>query len=395
MRWSFSEREQAFRIEVRRFLADNLPASLARKVRFGRRLTRDDYVGWQDILASRNWYAIGWPEAAGGPGLTPNERYLFEREYGARLCPKPCQFGIAMAGPVIFKFGTQQQKERFLPRIRNNIDFWCQGYSEPNAGSDLAALKTSARRDGQDYVVNGQKIWTTWAHWADWMFCLVRTDTTGKPQSGISLLLIDMRSSGIEVRPIRTIDGDTEFNEVFFDDVRVPADNLVGEEGQGWRYAKSILEHERFSMSESARSRRILGELTEDADRAGALADPLFRHKLARLNVELSALEFMELNLLSRANAGDDPGPEVSKLKIRGSEIAQALSAIRLALHGAACLVSGDDDPDPQRRTAADSAAATALPTYLNLRKLSIWAGSNEIQRGILAKHVLGLGAER
>ncbi|HWL30761.1 MAG TPA: acyl-CoA dehydrogenase family protein [Xanthobacteraceae bacterium] len=391
MTLTFSAEDKAFSRDVRDYLRDNLPASLAEKVRFNQRLTREDYVAWQDILAARNWYAIGWPKEAGGPGLTQTQRYLFEREYGALNCPHPCQFGIAMAGPVIFTFGNEAQKQRFLPGIRDNKDFWCQGYSEPGAGSDLAALKTSAVREGDHYRVNGQKIWTTWANWADWMFCLVKTDLTVKPQRGISFLLIDMKTPGITVRPIKTIDGDVEFNEVFFNDVMVPVENRIGEEGEGWTYAKFLLEFERFSMSGSARSKRVHGELKEQAKALGKADDALIADRLARLEIELLALEHMELRLLARSVGGENPGPEASKLKIRGTEIAQALTQLRIDLHAEACLVHSEAFLDAAE-TSPQPDAAGALATYLNQRKLTIWGGSNEVQRMILAKQILALG---
>lgn len=391
MTLTFSEEDKAFSREVGDYLRDNLPTALADKVRLNQRLTREDYVAWQDVLAARNWYAIGWPKEAGGPGLTQTQRYLFEREYGALSCPHPCQFGIAMAGPVIFTFGNEEQKARFLPGIRENKDFWCQGYSEPGAGSDLAALKTTAVRDGDDYIVNGQKIWTTWANWADWMFCLVKTDLSVKPQRGISFLLIDMRSPGITVRPIKTLDGEAEFNEVFFNDVRVPIENRIGEEGQGWTYAKFLLEFERFSMSGSGRSKRVLAELQDEAKALGKVDDAVLSDRLTRLEIELLALEHMELQLLARSVGGENPGPEASKLKIRGTEIAQALSRLRVDLHADACLAYSEAFLDAQE-TSSRPEASGAIATYLNQRKLTIWGGSNEIQRMILAKQVLELG---
>ncbi|CAM5313133.1 acyl-CoA dehydrogenase [Aquamicrobium terrae] len=387
----FSDEDRTFARSVRTYLSENLSESLAYKVRYNQRLTREDYVQWQAVLAAANWYAIGWPKEAGGPGLTPTQRYLFDREYGALPCPHPCQFGIAMAGPVIYTFATDEQKARFLPGIRENRDFWCQGYSEPGAGSDLAALRTTATRDGDSYVINGQKIWTTWANWADWMFCLVKTDLTVKPQLGISFLLVDMRTPGITVRPIKTLDGDAEFNEVFFDNVRVPAENMIGKEGEGWTFAKFLLEHERFSMSGSARSKRILNELREDARDLGRHEDAFIADRLTRLEVELLALEYMELRLLARSISGDNLGPEASKLKIRGTEIAQALSQLRIDIHGDACLPHSDAFLDGLAAS-EDPSAAGAIATYLNQRKLSIWGGSNEIQRMILAKQILGLG---
>lgn len=384
MKPRFSAEDEAFRRDVRQYLRANLPVEIAAKVRHGQPLTRADYMLWQDVLARRNWYAIGWPKKVGGPGLSLTQRYLFEQEHGGLHTPRVSQFGIAMAGPVIYTFGSEAQKARFLPGIRENKTFWCQGYSEPNAGSDLAALATTAVRDGSDYVVSGQKTWTTWANWADWMFCLVKTDLGVRAQLGISFLLIDMRSPGITVRPIRTLDGDTEFNEVFLDDVRVPIENRIGEEGRGWSYAKFLLEHERFSMSEAARSRRVLRELMQEACDLGAQDDGVLTDRLKRLEIRLLALEHMELGLLARLAGGENPGPEASKLKIRGTEIAQALSRLRIDLHEGACLTDRTDAP-------LDASAMGALGSYLNQRKLTIWGGSNEVQRMVLAKHLLGL----
>ncbi len=375
--------DRAFAEEARDWLATRLPATLAHKVRHDIRLSRDDLTGWQETLAERNWYAIGWSEDMGGPGLSPLRRYLFDRTYGSLPAPHPCQFGIAMAGPVIHAFGTPEQRARFLPRIRQNRDFWCQGYSEPGAGSDLAALQCAARREGGHYIVTGQKIWTTWAHWADWMFCLVRTAHGARPQEGISFLLIDMTSPGITVRPIRTLDGDAEFNEVFLDEVRVPVENLVGAEGGGWGIAKFLLQHERFSMSGAARSRRILGEIRADA--GDRLADPGFLRRLTRAEVDLLALEEIDWRLVQGAGGEAD----AARLKIRGTEIAQDLSHLRLELKGRAALPLSEGFL--QGGTAPDPVAAMALPTWLNLRKLSIWGGSNEVQRMILAKG-MGMG---
>ncbi|MCL4747870.1 MAG: acyl-CoA dehydrogenase family protein [Burkholderiaceae bacterium] len=386
----FSSEDIAFRHEVREFLRASLPPDIAAKVRANQCLDRAGIMRWQDILAARGWLATGWPKEYGGPGFSATQRYLFEQEYGALPCPPPVQFGITMAGPVIYTYGSEAQKARFLPPIRENKVWWCQGYSEPGAGSDLAALRTRAVRDREGFVVTGQKIWTTGANWADWMFCLVKTDIAAKPQAAISFLLIDMRSPGIVVRPIRTLDGDCEINEVFLDEVRVPEANLVGEEGRGWTYAKFLLEHERFSMSGAARSRRQLGELRDfvaaRGDRAGAVA------RLAAIDIELRALEMIELRLLSRLNAGGNPGPETSKLKIRGTEIAQAIARLRLDLCGSSALrwdraaIAGEQPVAPGAQT-----SATALTTWLNLRKLTIWGGSNEIQRNVLARAVLGL----
>jgi alkylation response protein AidB-like acyl-CoA dehydrogenase len=385
-----TDADRAFAADARAYLRANLPEALAYKVRHNIRLTKEDLTGWQEVLAARNWYAIGWSKEMGGAGLTPVQRYLFEQEYGAICAPHPCQFGIAMAGPVIYSFGNDEQRARFLPDIRENRTFWCQGYSEPGAGSDLASLATSAVRDGDHYVVNGQKIWTTWAQWADWIFCLVRTHKGERPQQGISFLLIDMRTPGITVRPIRTLDGEAEFNEVFFNDVRVPVENLIGTEGEGWGYGKYLLEYERFSMSGAARSKRILGELKEDAARLGVANDPLLQDRMTRIEIQRLALEHMELKLLSQSEAGENPGPEASKLKIRGTEIAQALAQLRLDILGSQVLPYSEAFLDGEA-DAENPAAAGAAAAWLNLRKLTIWGGSNEIQRMILAKQVLGL----
>lgn len=369
---AFSAEDQAFFAQVRDTLAHEVPADIAGKVRRNEVLGREDYIRWQNVLVRHNWLAAGWPAEYGGPGFSPTRRYLFEQAYGATYAPPPVQFGITMVGPIIFTYGSAAQKKRFLPDIRQNRAWWCQGYSEPQAGSDLAALRTFAQRDGDCYVVNGQKTWTTWAQWADWMFCLVKTNRSVKPQAGISFLLIDMKSPGISVRPIKTIDGDCEINEVFLDNVRVPAENLIGQEGGGWTYAKVLLEHERFIMSGAARSRRDLEALRVLDTRAQ------FASRIAQLDTELLALEYLELRLLSTMNSGQNPGPRASALKIRGTEIAQALSRLRLDMARA---VNGPL-PDVLRN---------AEDMWLNLRKLTIWGGSNEIQRNVMAKVVLGL----
>lgn len=372
---SFSPEDREFFEHIRETLAHELPADIAAKVRRNEVLERADHLRWQEVLARHGWFAAGWPEEYGGPGFSPTRRYLYERAYGGTWAPPPVQFGITMVGPIIFTYGNAEQKQRFLPGIRDNKVWWCQGYSEPGAGSDLASLRTTAVRDGDAYVVNGQKTWTTWAHWADWMFCLVKTDTTVKPQAGISFLLLDMKTPGITIRPIRTIDGDTEVNEVFLDNVRVPVENLIGTEGGGWTYAKVLLEHERFIMSGAARSRRDLDALAAmDAEQFGGR----FVAQIAPLDTDLLALEYLELRLLSTMNAGQNPGPRTSALKIRGTEIAQAISQLRLDMARAAT------GPLPDLLENAEA-------VWLNLRKLTIWGGSNEIQRNVMAKAVLGI----
>ncbi|VVD93570.1 Putative acyl-CoA dehydrogenase FadE17 [Pandoraea iniqua] len=397
----FSPEEEQFRLDVRDFLTRHLPQDIRLKVEHGQRLHKQDYVRWQDILRTKGWYAVNWPEAFGGPGWSPAQKYLFAQEYGALPCPPLVQFGVNMVGPVIYTYGNDEQKQRFLPRILANQDWWCQGYSEPGAGSDLASLKTSAVRDGDYYVVNGSKIWTTWAQWADWMFALVRTSHEARPQQGISFLLLDMKSPGITVRPIRLLDGDAEVNEVFFDNVRVPVSQRVGDEGVGWSYGKFLLEHERFVISGVARSRRLLGQLetlarerTDGTDGTGnsLWASQAIRLRFADLQTQLRVLELTELRFLSAMNAGQSPGVAASILKIRGTEIEQAIS--ELALECMALDVAAFDEAflDGQHGTSvtADGAAA-AGPAYFNLRKVSIWGGSNEIQRNVLAKQVLGL----
>ncbi|WP_112322041.1 acyl-CoA dehydrogenase family protein [Oceanibium sediminis] len=391
MRYAFSDADTAFREDVRAFLGENLPADIARKAESGQRLEKADFQRWEKILATRNWLTVGWPADQGGPGFTATQRYLFEQEYSALPTPRLKQFGIGMVGPVIYTFGNEAQKQRFLPGIRESRDWWCQGFSEPGAGSDLAALSTSAKRDGDHYVVNGQKVWTTYAQWADWMFCLVRTDADAKKQAGITFLLIDMKSPGVTVRQIPMMDGDKELNEVFLEDVRVPVENRVGEENRGWTYAKFLLSHERLNMSNAARSRRQLNRLRAQAS---AAPNPLrserdrIATRLATLDVELSALELMELRILSALNAGRDIGADAAKLKLRGTEIAQALS--RLALEMAAP-VEGLSLDQGWLNGAEDGVPGAAMAEYLNLRKLSIWGGSNEIQRTILARSLLDL----
>ncbi len=396
----FTPEEEAFRIEVREFIAANLPADIRRKVSLGLRLEREDFARWQDILARRGWYAVNWPQEYGGPGWSPVQKYLFMQEYGAQPCPPLVQFGVNMVGPVIYTYGSPAQKERFLPRILNNQDWWCQGYSEPGSGSDLASLKTTAVRDGDHYVVNGSKIWTTWAQWADWMFALVRTSKEERPQQGISFLLLDMRSPGVSVRPIRMLDGDAEVNEVFFDNVRVPVEQLVGGEGTGWSYGKFLLEHERFVISGVARSRRLLARLKTVAGQRGdglggaLLDDQGLRLRFADLETQLAALEYTELRFLSAMNAGQSPGNAASMLKIRGTEIEQAISELAMDCMGLDALALDEpllDGLVDDSQALAPEFAAAAGPLYFNLRKVSIWGGSNEIQRNILAKHVLGL----
>ena len=391
---NYSPEETAFRDEVRTWLDGNLPHELRDKVLDYRELSRDDLLRWHRLLAGKGWVAADWPVEWGGTGWTVVQRYIFEEECGYAGTPPLVPFGLRMCAPVLFRFGTDAQKQRFLPPIYKGEVLWCQGYSEPGAGSDLAALKTRAVRDDGHYVVSGQKIWTTLAHYADWIFCLVRTDAgAGKRQEGISFLLIDMTSPGITVRPITLMDGGLEVNEVFFDDVRVPAENLVHEEGRGWTVAKYLLGYERMGTGRVGQSKRELMRLKELAarqpkDGRPLLDDPRFRDRLTRVEVELMALEVTNLRFLDQLRRGGrPPGAEVSLLKIKGTEIQQAITELMMQTAGPFAQAFRPLD------TAADFDAftATLAPRYCNLRKATIYAGSNEIQRNIIAKLTLGL----
>jgi alkylation response protein AidB-like acyl-CoA dehydrogenase len=390
---SYSPEETAFRDTVRSWLAASLPAELRDKVVAYEHLSREDLLRWHRILADKGWIAPSWPEEWGGTSWTPVQRYIFEEECGYAGAPPLIPFGLAMCAPVLLRFGTEAQKQRFLPRIYRGDDFWCQGYSEPGSGSDLASLKTRAMRHADHYIVNGQKTWTTLAHYADWIFCLVRTGSADdKKQEGISFLLIDMKTPGITVRPLILMDGKREVNEVFFDDVRVPAANLVHEENKGWTVAKYLLGHERMNTARIGTSRRELERLKEFAatqvkDGKPLTADPRFRDKLTRLEVELMALSITNLRFLDQLRGGKPPGAEVSMLKIRGTEIQQRLTELMMQAAGpfAQPCTPVHDDPG------FDEFMARLAPRYCNYRKTSIYAGSNEIQRNIIAKLGLGL----
>ncbi|MBI2204462.1 MAG: acyl-CoA dehydrogenase family protein [Candidatus Rokubacteria bacterium] len=391
---NYSPGEVAFRDEVRTWIRESLPEDIRDKVLNYRELTKEDLLGWHRRLATKGWVAPFWPVEWGGTNWTVVQRYIFEEECETAGCPPIVAFGVRMCAPVLLRFGTPEQKQRFLPRIYDGDDFWVQGYSEPGAGSDLASLKTRAVRDGDHYVVTGQKIWTTLGHYGDWIFCLVRTDATReKRQEGISFLLIDMKSPGITVRPIVLMDQGHEVNEVFFDDVRVPAANLVHEEGKGWTVAKYLLGYERMGTGRIALSKRELVRVKTLAARTRVnggtlLDDPRFRDRITRVEVELMALEITNLRFLDQLRRGDrPPGAEVSMLKIRGTEIQQAITEMMMQTAG----------PFAHPYRAVDATAAfdtfTASLTgrYMNLRKATIYAGSNEIQRNIIAKATLGL----
>jgi pimeloyl-CoA dehydrogenase large subunit len=396
----FTPEEIAFRDDVRAFMRAALPETIRRKMVEGLHLTKDDIVTWQRILNAKGWAVPHWPQEWGGTDWTPVQQYIFQDEMQQAPAPAPLPFGVSMVGPVIIAFANAAQKRRFLPRIANIDDWWCQGFSEPGAGSDLASLKTAAKRDGDHYVVNGQKTWTTMAQYADWIFCLVRTDAQVKKQEGISFLLIDMRTPGITVRPIVTIDGGAEVNEVFFDDVKVPVENRVGEENKGWDYAKFLLGNERMGIARVGYSKERIRRIralaaTERADGRPILEDERFREKLAALEIDLKALEMTQLRVVAAERRRDPkkPDPYSSILKIKGAEIQQATTELLLEIVGPYALpfraeAEGDGANEPP---IGPDWAGPIAPTYFNWRKISIYGGSNEIQRNIIAKAILGL----
>lgn len=398
MELSYSQVDQAFRDEVRDFLANELPAGLSGKVKGGKRLTKEDLETWHAILNSRGWLAVNWPEEWGGTGWTSVQKHIFDEECWAAGAPRTIPFGLNMLAPVLIKFGSDEQKAHYLPRILDGTDWWCQGYSEPGAGSDLASLKTRAERKGDHYIVNGQKTWTTLGHFANMIFCLVRTSTEGKPQEGISFLLIDMNTPGVEVRPIILLDGEHEVNEVFFDNVKVPAENLVGEENKGWTYAKYLLTHERTGTANIGNSNAALEKLkriASDQKKGGKpLADdPYFAARMAKVEMELNALKTTNLRILAKADAGAAPGPESSMLKVKGTIVRLEINDLaRRALGPYALPFSSEalDEGFNQSPIGPDYANPIAAK-YFNNRKMPIYAGSNEVQRGIITKTKLGL----
>jgi len=393
----FTVQEQAFRQEVRAFLRDNLPGELSERISLGKRLSKAHQVQWMQILDRQGWLAPGWPVEFGGTGWSAVQKHIFDEECFAAGAPKVVSFGLKMVAPVIIKFGSAEQKAHFLPRILSCEDWWCQGYSEPGAGSDLSSLKTRAVREGDHYVVNGQKTWTTLAHFADWMFCLVRTDPDARQQRGISFLLIDMKTPGITVRPIITLDGEHEVNEVFFDNVRVPVANLVGQENEGWTCAKYLLTHERTSIGGIAQNKALLTRLKRIAgqevrDGRPLIEDPLFRAQIAEVDMQLMAAEMSNLRTLAATQNGDVPGAESSFLKIRGTEIRQAITYLISKAVGPYALPFIEDElgygSEPLLYTDYSSAATYQ---YLDARKASIYGGANEIQKNIIAKMILEL----
>jgi alkylation response protein AidB-like acyl-CoA dehydrogenase len=392
---SFTPAQRAFRDEVRAFLARQLPADLAARVVAGQRLAKDDFVRWQRILHAQGWGAATWPREHGGPGWTAIEQHLFDEECALAGAPMQIPFGLRMVAPVLMAFGTAAQQQRFLPRIASGDDWWCQGYSEPGAGSDLASLTTRAERAGDHYVVNGQKTWTTYAQHADWMFCLVRTDTQARAQEGISFLLVDMKAPGVTVRPIRMLDGDHEINEVWLEDVRVPIDQRVGDENKGWTCAKYLLLHERTLIVQLGASKRELRRLISLAATTRQRGRPLLddarvRDRIAQLEIDLMGLEVSLLRMLVAAEAQRSPGPEASLLKVRGTELHQAISELLLLVAGPQAVPCRPAALEPGGEIDA-SGCATSAAQYFNLRKTTIFGGSTEIQKNIVAQRILGL----
>ncbi|MEG0922616.1 MAG: acyl-CoA dehydrogenase family protein [Comamonas sp.] len=394
----FTPEEEAFRAEVRAFIKDKLPKDLAAKVKAGQRLTRADQEHWHAILNEKGWLAYHWPKEHGGTAWTPVQKFIFDDECAIAGGPRLVPFGISMLGPVLIKYGNDEQKNHWLPRILNGDDWWCQGYSEPGAGSDLASLKTTAVRDGDHYIVNGQKTWTTQGQHANMMFCLVRTNKDVKSQQGISFVLIDMNQPGVEVRPIRTLDGDKEVNEVFLTDVKVPLENLVGEENKGWTYAKYLLTYERTGIAGVGFSMAALEKLKVIADRVQRNGkplsqDPQFATRMAKIEIDLENMKTTNLRVIASVAGGGVPGAESSMLKIRGTVIRQELlSLIRRAMGPYAIpFIEEAQYSEYADAPVGEPEAATAAANYFNYRKLSIFGGSNEIQRNIISKMILGL----
>ena len=396
---NYTAEERAFRDEVRTFLNEKLPKDISSKVKEHKRLGKEDTIRWQKILNEQGWLALHWPKEYGGTGWSPIQKHIFEEECAEAGAPTVLPFGVNMVAQVIIKFGTQEQKDYYLPRILRSDDWWCQGYSEPGAGSDLAGLKTRAVRDGDHYIVNGQKTWTTLGQHANMIFCLVRTDPDAKKQEGISFLLIDMeKSEGITVRPLITLDGEHEVNEVFFDDVKVPVENLVGEENKGWTCAKYLLTFERTGIAGVGSSKAALAHLKQVAREQQVNGKPLieephFRSRLADVEMELMSLEMTNLRTVAAAEAGGVPGAESSFLKIMGTELRQEITDLFRRAAGPHALpflpeqLAGDFDGE----TVGPEFAGSVASRYFNFRKLSIFGGSNEIQKNIISKMILGL----
>ena len=384
---ALSPEHQAFADEIRDFTRKNLSPATREKTFSGKHYDRDDHMVWQQALGRQGWLAYTWPKKFGGPGWDVTRRFLFENVLAEEGAPRIMPFGPKMVGPVIYTFGNDEQKERFLPGIRASTVAWCQGYSEPGAGSDLASLRTKAELQGDHYIVNGQKTRTSYAHWGDWIFCLVRTSTEGKPQEGISFLLIDMKTPGVTVRPIIMLDGVHAVNDVFLDNVKVPVANRIGKENEGWTCAKFLLANERLGIAEVPASKRGVGMLRAISD------DPSMAEKIADVDLQVQALEMSELRALSAMALGGAPGPEVSTLKVRGSEIQQRIAELAMEAVGeyAAPYQPGMLFHDTNETPVGPDHAPPAAPRYFNMRKTSIYGGSTEVQKNIVSKMVLGL----
>ena len=400
MNIEFSKDDLEFQQKVRNFISKNLSNELRNKVANSSEISKEEIISWQKALHKENLFAPGWKKEFGGAELSASKRYILDQELALADTPTIIPFGVTMIGPVLMHYGTTKQQSFFLPKILNSDHWWCQGYSEPGSGSDLASLKTKAILKGDKYIINGTKTWTTLAQYADWMFCLVRTSFEGKPQEGISFIMIDMKTKGITVDPIITLDGAHEINTVYLEDVEVPKENIIFEENKGWTVAKFLLSHERTSIAAVGKSISAVKKLKQIANielnNEGSLliTDKRFRDRLTTLEMDLKALEFTELRILSEENKGVAPGPEASLLKIRGSEIQQRITELTmnavgyygisndLAKSNADRINSNQIRPDYSQNTAAN---------YLNMRKTTIYGGSNEIQKNILSKMVLGL----
>ncbi|MBU3648840.1 MAG: pimeloyl-CoA dehydrogenase large subunit [Limnohabitans sp.] len=396
---AFTPAEEQFRQDIRAWVRDNLPKDLAQKVHNAQNLSREDMQRWARILGQKGWLGYAWPKAFGGPGWSAVQKHLFEEECALAGAPRIVPFGPVMVAPVIMAFGNAEQHQRFLPGIASGEVWWSQGYSEPGSGSDLASLKTRAELQGDHYIVNGQKTWTTLGQYGEWIFCLVRTSTEGKPQTGISFLLIDMKSPGVSVRPIKLLDGSVEVNEVWFDNVKVPVENRIGEENKGWDYAKFLLAHERTNIADVNRAKRELERLKRIARSEGVYDDWRFRDEIARLEVDVVALEMMVLRVLSAEASGKNPLDIAGLLKIRGSEIQQRYTELMMLAAGPASLPFIEEameagwQGDQSLKGLWPGALATSAPlaaTYFNYRKTTIYGGSNEVQRNIVSQFLLG-----
>ena len=390
---AFTTEEESFRKEVRTWVHAHLPKDIAHKVHNALHLTRDDMQNWAKILGKKGWLGHAWSKEFGGPGWNAIQKHLFEEECALAGAPRVVPFGPVMVAPVIMAYGSPEQQKRHLPGIASGDVWWSQGYSEPGSGSDLASLKCKAERAGNNYIVNGQKTWTTLGQYGDWIFCLVRTSSEGKPQAGISFLLIDMKTKGVSVRPIKLLDGEAEVNEVWFDNVEVPADNLVGEENKGWNYAKYLLAHERTNIADVNRSKRELERLKKIAQQEGVYDDVRFRDEIAKLEVDVVALEMMVLRVLSAEKAGKQALDVAGLLKIRGSEIQQRYSELMMLAAGPYAVPLIHDAMAAGWQGDYPGSAVHCAPlasTYFNMRKTTIYGGSNEVQRNIVSQFVLG-----